>query len=231
MIGNWHIFPPPSQPHFNPLRIMRALPAIAVIGILATATGMSHAQVQYETQIQPILTNHCAGCHGGGNLDFSTYESVMASTSSAYGRAIVQPGNPNFSPLYDKLLPNPQFGNRMPSGGSLTANQIELIRTWISQGATSLDGIDLPGELALSQNYPNPFNPGTVIGWRLAVGGRTRITVHDITGREVARLVDGVFPAGSHQVRFEASSLPSGVYLYRLNTDKGSITRKMVLMR
>ena len=55
--------------------------------------------------------------------------------------------------------------------------------------------------------------------------------MHDITGREVARLVDGVFPAGSHQVRFEASSLPSGVYLYRLNTDKGSITRKMVLMR
>ena len=83
----------------------------------------------------------------------------------------------------------------------------------------------------MSQNYPNPFNPGTVIGWRLAAGGRTRITVHDITGREVARLVDGVFPAGSHQVRFEASSLPSGVYLYRLNTDKGSITRKMVLMR
>jgi mono/diheme cytochrome c family protein len=210
---------------------MRAFPAIAVIGILALATGMSHAQVQYATQVQPILTNHCAGCHGSGSLDFRTYASVMASTSSAYGRAIVQPGNPNFSPLYDKLLPNPQFGSRMPLGGSLTANQIELIRTWISQGATSLEVLDLPGELALSQNYPNPFNPSTVVGWRLAVGGQTRLTVHDITGREVARLVDAVFPAGSHQVTFDASALPSGVYLYRLNTDMGSITRKMVLMR
>jgi mono/diheme cytochrome c family protein len=197
----------------------------------ALAASAANAQVNYATQIQPILTSQCAGCHGSGSLDFRTYASVMASTSSAYGRAIVQSGNPNFSPLYDKLLPNPQFGSRMPLGGSLTANQIELIRNWISEGATSLDGADIPDRTVLLQNYPNPFNPSTVIGWRLAVGGRTRITVHDITGREVARLVDAVYPAGPHQVTFDASGLPSGVYLYRLNTDMGGITRKMVLMR
>lgn len=228
MIGNWHNFHAQS---FHPIPDTMTLRISTLFCILALTATVARSQINYATQIQPILTNQCASCHGFGAMDLRTYASVMASTSSSYGRAIVQPGNPNFSPLYDKLLPNPRFGSRMPQGGSLTANQIELIRLWISEGATSVDGADIPDQTVLLQNYPNPFNPSTVIGWRLAVGGRTRITIHDITGREIAGLVDAVYPAGSHQVTFDASALPSGVYLYRLGTPDGSIIRKMVLMR
>jgi len=227
MIGNWDIFPPQStilHPSTMRYLVMSAL-------IVAASPCLTVAQITYATQIQPILTNNCAGCHAGGSLDFSTYESVMASTSSSYGRAIVQPGNPNFSPLYDKLLPNPQFGSRMPLGGSLTAAQIELIRTWISEGATSLDRDDLPEGVDLLQNYPNPFNPTTVISWRLAEAGMVKVTVHDLAGREVAVLADRMMSAGTHQVSFDASNLASGIYLYRLRTAEVSLTRKMVLMR
>lgn len=203
-----------------------------MIALFAVVTPIvSKAQINYATQIQPILTNHCASCHGFGGMDLRTYASVMASVSNSYGRAIVQPGNPNFSPLYDKLLPSPQIGGRMPQGGSLSANQIELIRQWISEGATSVDRDDLPGQVALLQNYPNPFNPGTVISWRLAQAGVVRVSVHDLAGREIAVLADRVMPAGAHQVTFDASDLASGVYLYRLKTADVSLTRKMLLLR
>ena len=58
-----------------------------------------------------------------------------------------------------------------------------------------------------------------------------RLDVFDLTGRKVAKLVDGVRPAGSHVVEFDASSLSSGIYLYKLAVDKQHIVRKMVVAR
>lgn len=85
--------------------------------------------------------------------------------------------------------------------------------------------------IELMQNVPNPFNPSTVIGYRKSEIGRVRLTVHDLLGREVALLVDGVIPAGEHSVRFDASSLPSGMYLIRLESEGTLLTRKMVLLK
>jgi hypothetical protein len=58
-----------------------------------------------------------------------------------------------------------------------------------------------------------------------------RLTVHDLMGREVAVLVDGVMPAGEHRVRFDGSGLASGVYIYTLSTGGRSVSRKMTLMK
>lgn len=96
---------------------------------------------------------------------------------------------------------------------------------------TSLEDDQTANEFALSQNFPNPFNPSTVIGYQLAVSGNARLTVFDVLGREIAVLVDGVMPAGSHTVNFEAANLTSGVYLYRLEAGGQIITRKMLLMK
>jgi hypothetical protein len=92
------------------------------------------------------------------------------------------------------------------------------------------DGVS-PESFALDQNFPNPFNPSTVIRYQKSVSGHTRLTVYDVLGREVAVLVDGIMPAGAHQVTFDASSLASGMYLYRLTAGGQVITRRMMLVK
>jgi hypothetical protein len=90
-----------------------------------------------------------------------------------------------------------------------------------------------PEEFALLQNYPNPFNAGTIIRWRLGgrMPGRVRLTVSDMLGREVAVLVDEVRSAGSYESRWEAHGLPSGAYVYRLQTHDAVRSRTLLLLR
>jgi hypothetical protein len=89
----------------------------------------------------------------------------------------------------------------------------------------------VPEGFGLIQNYPNPFNPTTVISWQLAVGSSVRLSIYDLLGREVAVLVSGHLDAGYHQYEWDASGMASGVYLYRLEAEKFSETKKMMLMR
>jgi uncharacterized repeat protein (TIGR01451 family) len=89
----------------------------------------------------------------------------------------------------------------------------------------------LPEGFALNQNYPNPFNPVTTIGFALPESGRARMAVFDILGREVSVLVDGQLTAGQHEVSFDAQGLPTGTYVYRLETDAFATTKTLVLMK
>ncbi|MCB2230819.1 T9SS type A sorting domain-containing protein [bacterium] len=89
----------------------------------------------------------------------------------------------------------------------------------------------LPTDFALAQNYPNPFNPSTVIEFSLPTAGRVSLSVYNILGQEVSRLVDRRMEAGIHQVTFDASDRPSGVYFYRLSHPDGSVTKKMTFVK
>ena len=89
----------------------------------------------------------------------------------------------------------------------------------------------IPRSVTLSQNYPNPFNPATAIQFGLPAENHVELAVYDITGRMVARLADSQFSAGYHTISFDASSLASGVYFYRLNTGKSVMTRSMTLIK
>lgn len=86
-------------------------------------------------------------------------------------------------------------------------------------------------DFTLHPNYPNPFNPGTVIPVDLHASGRCRLQVLDLMGKEVALLHDGFLEAGPHHFRFDARSLPSGVYSYRLIMDGATLMRPMLLLR
>ena len=83
----------------------------------------------------------------------------------------------------------------------------------------------------LHQNYPNPFNPLTTISFELSDAGRVKLEIFDIRGRKVATLTDETKQAGNHTLQWNASDQPSGVYLYRLTTPNGSLTRKSVLAK
>ena len=89
----------------------------------------------------------------------------------------------------------------------------------------------VPTEYALEANYPNPFNPSTTISFSLAEPGIVYLTVYNVQGQEVATLVEQHLSAGSHQVQFNGSSLPSGLYFYNLRAGEFTAIRKMVLVK
>jgi len=92
-------------------------------------------------------------------------------------------------------------------------------------------GGELPTTVALDQNFPNPFNPTTTIAFRLDQSQAVRLSVHDVLGREVAVLIDGVQAAGNYRTSFDASSLASGMYLYRLATPTATVSKTMMLLK
>jgi len=83
----------------------------------------------------------------------------------------------------------------------------------------------------LFDNYPNPFNPTTKISWQSPVNGQQTLKVYDVLGREVATLVDEYREAGSYEVEFDATNLPSGMYIYRLQSGNYSDVKKMILSK
>ncbi|MBK7629456.1 MAG: T9SS type A sorting domain-containing protein [Ignavibacteriales bacterium] len=106
----------------------------------------------------------------------------------------------------------------------------------IVYGDTTLTDIDdnsssLPTEFKLSQNYPNPFNPSTKISWESPVSGHQSLKVYDVLGNEVATLVNEYNPAGNYEVEFNANSLSSGIYFYRLQAGSFIQTKKMILIK
>ncbi|MBI5476248.1 MAG: choice-of-anchor D domain-containing protein [Ignavibacteriales bacterium] len=89
----------------------------------------------------------------------------------------------------------------------------------------------IPSEFKLNQNYPNPFNPTTVISYSLPVDCRVTLKIYNLLGQEVKTLVNEYQDAGNKSVEWNANSLPSGVYMYRLNAEKYSDVKKLILMK
>jgi hypothetical protein len=101
-----------------------------------------------------------------------------------------------------------------------------------SSGATSIfNTLPNPGRFFLEQNYPNPFNPETRIDYTLPEKQLVTIIVYNTLGEEVAELVNEEREAGSYSVLFDASGLPSGVYIYRLQTSSFADNKKMTLLK
>ena len=105
-------------------------------------------------------------------------------------------------------------------------------------GGTQIGGNDhpefnaeLPKEFNLSQNFPNPFNPVTKINFALPKQGFVSLKIYDITGREVQTLVSEVKQAGYYSVDFNGSSLSSGVYFYRIQSNNFVSVKRMVLIK
>ncbi len=90
---------------------------------------------------------------------------------------------------------------------------------------------EVPRAVVLAPNYPNPFNPATILRFALPAPAPVRLDVVDPLGRTVSTLVEGPLRAGVHTTRFDARTLPSGVYVARLRAGNVVQTRKMVLLR
>jgi hypothetical protein len=106
------------------------------------------------------------------------------------------------------------------------------IRSFRTATATGVDDEQLlPKEFVLEQNYPNPFNPTTVIRYSIPIESHVRLQVYNMLGVEVATLVNESKSPGVYTIELDASSLPSGVYFYRMNAGNFVQTRKFMLVR
>jgi hypothetical protein len=106
---------------------------------------------------------------------------------------------------------------------------------YVSSFFTFIDDVDsrpdFPVEFSLSQNYPNPFNPTTRIEYAIPKTSHVSLKVFDLLGRQVATLVDELQGSGFKSVEFDANGLASGVYLYRIQADGFTQTKKLILLR
>ncbi len=135
---------------------------------------------------------------------------------------------------------NSEFPPSNSSGKSFTQVNHDVAEAdYVTDSNLPLDGTSAMCEhpetiiasYQLLQNYPNPFNPTTFIPFVLSKSANVTIKVFDVTGKQVAELTNGMYSAGKHSIPFNAASLSSGVYVYRLQADSFTAIRKMMLVK
>jgi hypothetical protein len=90
---------------------------------------------------------------------------------------------------------------------------------------------EIPKEFSLQQNYPNPFNPTTTIKFGLPKTTQVKLEVYNILGERVSELINQELNAGTYELRFDASKLSSGIYIYRLMAGDYTSVKKLMLLK
>ncbi len=128
-------------------------------------------------------------------------------------------------------------GDYYPSAFANISLPTYLIRPVLINGTvyiqrTGIDDHGLPDKRSFSlSNFPNPFNSSTIIRFSLEAESYVELTVFDILGRQIDRLVDSHLTPGHHQIEWDAGDRPSGIYFYRLVTQDTAVTGRMTLLR
>ena len=122
---------------------------------------------------------------------------------------------------YQGTMDEIRIYNRALSGAEINAKP-----TSVNSAA-----VDSPKGFYLLQNYPNPFNPSTTMRYGLPIRTQVSLTVFNTLGQQVSILHDGEQEAGYHEVKFDASNLPSGLYFYRIQAGRYTETKTLLLVR
>ena len=153
------------------------------------------------------------------NLDNLLIDSLVADTTLKYE-------NLEVDKIYSwRILARNDFGESAWTG-------IFKFKT-AADSIVSIEEIDseLPQEYTLEQNYPNPFNPVTTISFGIPESGMTSLRVYNIIGQEIAVLISENLQAGLYNISFDATDMPSGLYLYRLQSKDFVSIKKMLLIK
>jgi len=104
---------------------------------------------------------------------------------------------------------------------------------WLTEGIVLDNPVEgtIPSAYTLEQNYPNPFNPATTISYSIPKESQVSLKIYDVMGREVVELISGKQSTGSYNVEFDAASLASGTYFYKLVAGDFISVKKMVLLK
>ena len=121
------------------------------------------------------------------------------------------------------------------AANTITISQSNLYSYYVlvptTTTGTDNDNILIPQSYELEQNYPNPFNPVTIIKYSLPSESKVILKIYDMLGKEVTTLVNSIQTPGEYIINFNASNLPSGIYLYKMTAGNFTQTKKLVLLK
>jgi hypothetical protein len=168
-----------------------------------------------------LLDNKTATLTGTGKINNQgNYGYMLAANDQPDKlRIVIWDKNDGDKIIYDNLTP------QNIQGAIVMHNRIILTKD------SNEEILLAPVEFSLDQNYPNPFNPSTTINYSIPEAGNVEMKVYDILGNEVATLVNEAKAPGIYSAVFDASSLASGIYIYKLKTNNFLQTKKMILMK
>jgi photosystem II stability/assembly factor-like uncharacterized protein len=156
----------------------------------------------------------------------SAFSNIVADSKSISDTALILKG------LYNTVLNSEtKYFWRVKAMNIDGTSPFSSIWSFVTPTLTSINGGGLPKKYQLDQNYPNPFNPTTVISYGMPKNSFVKLAIYDELGREVKVLVNQEETAGNHSVNFDASTLPSGIYFYRIQTRTFTQTKKLVLLK
>jgi hypothetical protein len=167
-----------------------------------------------------------------GNTQDLVLENMTVSTTERYTASNSITAGPNFTVTNtgEATLESGNFITFKPRFLVIGGGQLYAL-TGVSTGLMEKEEASLPTQFHLQQNYPNPFNPITNIEFSLPEAVEVNLKVLNILGEEVATLVSEQLGAGQYTYEWDASSFPSGLYLYRLSAGSFVETKKMVLIK
>jgi hypothetical protein len=179
--------------------------------------GVAPIRYDYEDVAAPLVDGDSCDCTTAGpdqHMDL-TLKFKRADIVAALGTV----SNGEFIPL--------TLAGQLLNGTDILGEDCVRIIGPRSDPPSSADDQDMH----LSYASPNPFNPRTRIAYSLPANGFVKLSIYDVTGRLIERLVQTEQPAGEHVVEWDAKALPSGIYFYRLEVGQISETRKMILLK
>jgi uncharacterized repeat protein (TIGR01451 family) len=194
--------------------------------VFADADG-NGTRGSFETALGGVPVEVFRDLNGNGIVDPSDRKLTVVTTSAQGKAEFSTPATGAFVLRAEGTDGTGELTAHFNGFGESTDGELGIAST-----ATATETSDaLPTSFELTGNFPNPFNPTTTISFAAPTSGRVRLAVFDLLGREVQLLLDRKVSAGHHNVSFEAGLLPSGTYLYRLESDTGAVTRTMTLLK
>ena len=227
--------------------------------ILDNATNYDTVNVMYGGTITDVNFTMGALTHSKtGDIEFSIKspagtEVILSSRRGATGdnyintmfndsaSTLISAGTAPFTGSYKPESPLSAFNGQNPFGNwifrvndnaaSDTGRVMNYCMNIYYNAITGVNNNSLPFSYILEQNYPNPFNPSTSIRYSVPEAGQVTLKVFDVSGRQVAVLVNEMKQQGVYSVDFNASELASGVYFYRIEAGEFSAVKKMMLIK
>jgi hypothetical protein len=197
----------PNVLHFLGTQNTGSLTALAWVGAKTNVIAPGIVEISDYTTGTPLATD-------AGTLLFLNVEGIYNDKTSAFSFGETSLHIDSSTAVLNRGV----IDVRTVDGNALVTNDC-------------LEPLKYTGEVSLEQNRPNPFNPVTTISFSLSEEQAVRLVVFDVHGRVVRVLTDQLLPEGRHSLHFLAEDLPSGVYLYRLETPRKVEARRMILSR
>jgi hypothetical protein len=152
-----------------------------------------------------------------------TEEKLIYSLDS--GQTWTQVSTPDNAVILDMIFPDSLHGFAVGREGAIIKYKPPVI------SVVNAHNFSIPEDYAVVQNYPNPFNPSTIIKYSIPTDGFVKLAVYNLLGEEVALLVSTQQKGGRYEVEFNASSLVSGTYIYRIESNNFVAAKKLMLLK